>query len=162
MARVSSSKTCILEVEDDEDEIFHLQYAFKQSGITHPVQVATDGQQAIDYLAGAAPFADRNKHPLPWLVLLNLDLRRKTGLEVLEWIRAQPSFRMIVTIVFAASYHIADAERANQLCANFFLVKPLDVQERMEIARLLRSSWLVYNQFAPIGKGNRDTSLSHV
>src|SRR5581483_9368621 len=64
----------ILQVEDDENDVFLLQHAMKRAGVSNPVQVATDGQQAIDYLQGAGKFADRMKYPFPCLVLLDLKL----------------------------------------------------------------------------------------
>jgi len=65
----------ILQVEDDPNDVFLMQLAMKKAGVANPVQIATDGQQAIDYLYGAGKFTDRGKFPLPCLVLLDLKLR---------------------------------------------------------------------------------------
>ena len=80
----------ILQVEDDPNDVFFLQHAMKKAGVANPVQVATDGQQAIDYLRGVGKFADRKKFPLPCLILLDLKLPHVMGLDVLKWIRQQP------------------------------------------------------------------------
>jgi CheY-like chemotaxis protein len=144
------SNTCILQVEDEAHDVFLLQRAFIQVGIANPVQVATDGQMAIDYLSGLAPFADRIKHPLPGLVLLDLKLPRRSGREVLEWIRSQPGLNGIVVIVFTSGQYVGDVSLAYELGANSFIIKPADLTQYVEIARLLKGWWLRYNQFPPI------------
>ena len=90
------NSTCILQVEDEANEVFLLQRAFAQAGIANPVQVASDGQMAIDYLNGSGRFADRARFPLPGLVLLDLKLPRRSGREVLEWIRTQPRLNKLI------------------------------------------------------------------
>src|SRR5690349_19119637 len=79
----------ILQVEDDPNDVFLFQHAMKKVGVTNPLQVASDGQQAIDYLQSTGKFADRGKFPFPCLVLLDLKLPYVMGLEVLRWIRQQ-------------------------------------------------------------------------
>ena len=144
------SKPCILQVEDEANDVFLLQRAFRQAGIDNPVQVATDGEMAIDYMSGTGRFADRTRYPLPGLILLDLKLPRKTGREVLQWIRAQPGFRRIVVIAFTSAPYIGDVGLAYDLGANSFLIKPTDFTRYLEISRILKSWWLDYNQFAPI------------
>jgi len=144
------SKPCILQVEDEASEVFLLQRAFRQTGIENPVQVATDGQMAIDYLAGSGQFADRARFPLPGLILLDLKLPRRSGREVLQWIRAQPGFRRIIVIAFTSAPYIGDVGLAYDLGANSFLIKSKDFTRYLEIARLLKAWWLDHNQFAPI------------
>jgi CheY-like chemotaxis protein len=139
--------TCILQVEDEANEVFLLQSAFRDAGIATPVHVATDGQMAIDYLSGLGGFADRVKHPLPELVLLDLKLPRRSGREVLEWIRAQPGLRKIVVIVFTSALYVGDVSLAYELGANSFIIKPKDFSEYLNVARLLKGWWLHLNQF---------------
>jgi len=85
----------VLYVEDNADDVLLLRHAFKRADILDPVQFAQDGQEAIDYLAGAGKFSDRKKYPMPRLVLLDLKLPKKTGIEVLQWIREQPALRKL-------------------------------------------------------------------
>lgn len=144
------SDTCILHVEDEECDIVLLKLAFEHAGITMPVQLATDGQRAIEYLSGAGPFADRTKYPLPCLVLLDLKLPRKSGFEVLEWMRAQPLLRRIVVVVCTSAEHEHDIARAYELGANAYIVKPMDIAERNETARRLKAWWLECNRFAAV------------
>jgi CheY-like chemotaxis protein len=146
------SKSCILQVEDDAHDVFLLQRAFMQAGISNPVQVATDGQMAIDYLAGTEQFVNRARYPLPALVLLDLKLPRKSGREVLQWIRAQPSFRRLIVIVFTSAPYVGDVGLAYDLGANSFLVKPTDFSKYIDVARSLKTWWLEYNHFASLNE----------
>jgi CheY-like chemotaxis protein len=143
------SNTCILQVEDEAHDVFLLQHAFNQAGITNPVQVATDGQMAIDYLCGLGKFADRGRFPLPGLVLLDLKLPRRSGREVLEWIRSQPCLGKLIVIVFTSGQYVGDVSLAYELGANSFIIKPVNFSQYVEIARLLQGWWLRYNQFPP-------------
>ena len=143
------NSTCILQVEDEANDVFLLQRAFVQAGIVNPVHVATDGQMAIDYLAGRGRFVDRLKYPLPGLVLLDLKLPRRSGREVLEWIRTQPVLFRTIVIVFTSAQYVGDVSLAYELGANSFIIKPVDFGKYVEIARLLKGWWLDCNQFPP-------------
>jgi CheY-like chemotaxis protein len=148
--RLNAQSKSILQVEDEEADIFLLAHVFKKAGIDSPLHVVTDGQMALDYLSGNEPFADRQKHPLPCLVLLDLKLPKLTGMEVLAWIRQQPSLRNLVVVVFSSSCQPADLEQAYELGANSFLQKPTGLAHSLEVAQLLKGWWLGYNRFAPI------------
>ena len=140
-----NNKLVILQVEDCEEDVFLLKYAFKRAEIENPVYVAVDGQQAIEYLGGAGTYSDRKQYPLPCLVLLDLKLPRKKGLEVLEWIRAEPTLKWLIVIILSSSIHDKDVERAYQLGANAFLMKPSDTATLADIAQALKQFWLVHN-----------------
>ncbi len=140
----------LLYVDDDDNDILLLQTAFERAGIKHSLQVATDGQMAIDYLEGKASFADRDRYPMPSLILLDLKLPRKTGLQVLHWIRRQRRLAAIVVIILTSSPDAGDVRRAYELGANSFVVKPSDIQQLSEFARRLKDWWLGSNQFAPV------------
>src|SRR5208282_215609 len=120
------------------------------AGIKNPVRVATDGQMAIDYLAGAGPYRDRQRFPMPALMLLDLKLPRRSGREVLEWLRSQPHLGAIVVIICTSSRYAGDIGLAYELGANSFLIKPDDASQYVEFARMLKDYWLRYNQFAVI------------
>ncbi len=143
-------RKCILHVEDDEPYVFLMQLMFERAGITSPVHVATDGQMAIDYLAGEGTFADREKHPMPCLVLLDLKLPKVSGLEVLEWIRRQPGLKRLVVVMLSSSAQPEDIERAYELGANSYIEKPCELPRTQEIAQLIKGWWLGYNHYAPI------------
>jgi len=144
------TEKCILQVEDDDNDVFLLKRVFDQAGISSPLHVVRDGQLAIDYLSGAGGFADRQTHPLPCLVLLDLKLPKKNGLEVLEWIRHQPRLKSIVVVLFSSSALPQEVERAYELGVNSYIQKSSDSNQLREIAQLLKGWWLCYNHFAPI------------
>jgi CheY-like chemotaxis protein len=140
---------CILHVEDDEPYVFLLRLTFERAGITNPVHVVSDGQMALDYLAGVGEFADRSKYPLPCLVLLDLNLPKVGGLDVLKWIRQQPDLNRLVVVVMSSSAQPEDVERAYKLGANSYIEKPLELGRTQEIVQLLKGWWLGYNCYAP-------------
>ena len=136
-------ESVILLVEDREDDIVLIQTALKRASVNCPIHVVRDGEEAIAYLKGEGAFADRSKYPLPDLMLLDLKMPRKDGLEVLQWIRQQSGdFRTLRVIVLTASNQIRDVNTAYALGANSFLVKPLDFQNFIELGRTLTDYWL--------------------
>jgi len=116
----------------------------KKAGVTNPVQVVSDGQQAIDYLKGTGKFADRERFPLPCLVLLDLKLPYVMGLEVLKWIREQPGAALVV-VVLTASGQDADVAAAYRLGANAYLTKPSDARTFEDMLKALKDFWLTHN-----------------
>ena len=134
----------ILQVEDDPNDVFLFQHAMKKSGVANPIQVAGDGQEAIDYLQGAGKFADRTQFPLPGLVLLDLKLPYVMGIEVLRWIRQQPGTPIIV-VVLTASGGDEDVATAYRLGANGFLVKPSEADKLDDMVKAIRDFWLIHN-----------------
>jgi CheY-like chemotaxis protein len=108
---------------------------------------------AIDYLSGSGAYADRETFPLPCLVLLDLSLPKKKGLEVLAWVRRHPTLKRLVVIVFSSSTLAVDIDRACDLGANSFVTKPNDIHKALEIAELLKGWWLGYNHFGRVHAG---------
>jgi CheY-like chemotaxis protein len=135
----------ILHVEDRDEDVFLLQYAFKRSGIVNPVQVVNDGEQALEYLSGAGRYSNRRDFPLPLLVLLDLQLPQRMGLEVLEWIRSNPELRRLIVIILSSSIHGGDIQRAYQANVNAFLVKPSNIETMSDMCRALKHFWLTHN-----------------
>jgi CheY-like chemotaxis protein len=136
---------CILVAEVDENDVFFLQRAFRQVEISNPLQIAPNGQQVIDYLAGAGEYADRRQYPLPCLVMLDLKMPRKNGMEALEWIRTRGDLRALPVIMFSSSVHPEEIESAYRLGANAFLTKPSGATARLELARKIKQFWLESN-----------------
>ena len=101
-----------------------------------------DGAQAIDYLAGNGPFADRSQHPLPALVLLDLNLPKKSGFDVLSWIRQQPQFSSLPVMIYTSSVGLIDKDTARLLGATDYFVKRSGVSHIAELARSLAERWL--------------------
>jgi CheY-like chemotaxis protein len=132
----------ILLVEDREDDVVLIRRSFYQGGITNPLQVVRNGEEAIAYLAGEGRYCNRTEYPLPGLILLDLKMPRVDGFEVLRWIRRQPGFSSIRVVVLTSSDAIRDVNRAYALGANSFLVKPLEFENVIETAKMLKTYWL--------------------
>src|SRR3954451_11936983 len=101
-----------------------MQHAMRRAGFVNPLQVAMDGQRAMDYLGGSGEFSDRETFPMPCLVLLDLKLPRVSGFEVLEWIRANTELSRLPVVVLSRSHLIQDMDLAREKRANSYLVKP--------------------------------------
>ena len=86
---MDNAKFSVLLVEDDLNDIFLVKRAFKKARIPNPLQVVTDGQEAIHYLRGVGKYADRGTYPLPTLVVMDIKMPRMTGFEVLEWVKGE-------------------------------------------------------------------------
>lgn len=121
---MNNDPSTLLLVEDNDDDVFIFSRAYKQAQLTFGVQIARDGQEAIDYLTGAGKFADRAAHPQPFLVLLDLKLPLRHGLEVLEAMRARPELAGVFVVVLTSSAEQRDIARAHELGARSYLVKP--------------------------------------
>ncbi len=121
--------SAILYVEDEENDVLLMQFAFKRARLKNPLKIARDGQEAEDYLAGRGRFADRKEYPMPCLVLLDLNLPAVSGLEVLRWIREQPELKSLRVVIYSSSQQKQDVEQAQALGANEYLVKKSDVGE---------------------------------
>lgn len=134
----------ILQVEDDPNDVFFLKHAMKNVGMTNPMQVVSDGQEAINYLSGAGKFVDREKYPLPGLILLDLKLPFVMGLDVLKWIRDQPNLVPVV-IILTASAEDEDIASAYHLGANAFLTKPSEASKLQDIVKAIKDFWLTHN-----------------
>jgi CheY-like chemotaxis protein len=148
---MASDEGTILLVEDDQNDVFFAQYAFKEAGIANPVQAVGDGQQAIDYLLGQGPYADRERFPFPCLVLLDLKLPIKMGLDVLRWVRSQPQLKNLLVLVLTSSANVHDVDEAYRLGARAFLVKPVSTDERIKLARAIKQFWLDLNEQPSLG-----------
>jgi CheY-like chemotaxis protein len=135
----------LLLVEDNEDDAFLMTRSLKVAGIQQAVQIAGDGQQAIDYLAGQGRFADREKFPLPSLVLLDLKLPFKSGHEVLAWMKSQRELAEIIVVVLTSSNQPSDLEEAYRLGANSYVVKPPAAEQLVELAKALKNYWFAFN-----------------
>lgn len=139
----------ILLVEDNDDDVALVQRAIRRAGISTRMHAVGDGDAAVDYLQGTGPYADRQAWPMPRLVLLDLKLPRRSGLEVLEWMRAQPSLAPTVVVALTSSRENADLQRAYALGANSYLVKPVDFDDLLQMMQTLDLYWIRMNQLPP-------------
>ena len=148
----------ILLAEDDENDVFFFKRAAQEADLSNPIHVARDGQETVDYILGNGPFIQREIHPLPCLLILDLKMPRKTGLEVLQWLRKESPLPTLPVIVFSSSAQPDDIERAYRLGANSFVVKPPSTDMRAEFARMIKQFWLTFHE--PPGHCAGDTTLT--
>jgi len=135
----------LLLVEDDVNEVELMLEAFEASGITQPVRVLRDGEEAIAYLEGRGAYADRRAHPLPCLIFLDLKLPKKSGLEVVEWVKSQAGLKRIPVVIVSSSRAPDDVDRAYQAGANSYLGKPVIFKDFVEMIRASGKYWISYN-----------------
>jgi CheY-like chemotaxis protein len=135
---LTAGNSVVLIAEDDENDVFLIKRAFKQAQFENPLQVVQNGEEAIAYLKGEAPFGNREKSPLPALVLLDLKMPRKNGFEVLAWIRQHPEFNPLAVVVLTSSQESADINRAYALGANSYLVKPANFLSLVDMINRLK------------------------
>jgi CheY-like chemotaxis protein len=134
-----NSQLNILLAEDNEDDVLLLRMAFKKAGATSRLHVAQDGEEALAYLKGEGAYADRLEFPFPDLVLLDLNMPRVNGFEVLTWVRQQPVYGRLVIHVLSASGRDLDVQGAYDLRANSFVVKPSRLEELVAFVTALHS-----------------------
>ena len=132
----------VLYVEDDLTDVFLLRRAWQQAGLPNALHVVKDGQEAMDYLSGHAQYADRAAHPLPRLVLLDLNLPKVTGFELLKWIRGCPMMRALKVVVLSSSNDPTDVQRAEELAVSGYWVKPSDPRTFGAMIATLKRLWL--------------------
>lgn len=136
----------ILLVEDDPNDVFLIQRAFRKANLANPIQVMKDGEAAVLYLSGQEPYAERDRYPLPMLMLLDLKLPRRSGLEVLEWLKQQPKLKRLPVVVLTSSREHTDLNRAYDLGANSYLVKPVAFDSLLNMVQTLNQYWLIINE----------------
>ena len=124
--------------------------AFKRAELTAPVSFVKDGAEAIAYLGGRAGLAEPQAHPTPTMFLLDIKMPRVDGFEVLEWVRRQPGLKRLVVVVLTASELRMDVNRAYDLGANSYLVKPTCFDGMERLARNLRDYWVDCNRYPDV------------
>ena len=136
----------ILLVEDNPRDVELIQRAFKQARMANPIKVVRDGAEAMNYLSGVGIYADRAQYPLPFLVLLDLNLPKVSGLEVLQWIRTQSELEKLYVVILTSSREPADTERAYALGADSYLNKPGNFEQLVMLMNGLELQWAVIEQ----------------
>ena len=120
---MSSNESVFLLVEDNEDDAYFMERAFQDAGLKNPLRIVTDGDQAIDYMAGTGEFADRSRYPLPNMIFLDLKMPGRDGFDVLTWIRRDLKLDVPVAVLTSSPEEI-DRKRARELGADCYLLKP--------------------------------------
>jgi CheY-like chemotaxis protein len=125
----------VLHVEDEPTDQVIVAAAFRKAASNVELRTVADGEEAIAYLSGRSPFGDRTAHPLPQLVLLDLKLPRKSGFEVLEWVRKESDLKEVPIIVLTSSPESSDVDHAYALGATSYLVKSVNLKDMREVVR---------------------------
>lgn len=135
-------RALILIIEDNEVDLTLIRRAFAKARVLNPLFCVNTGEDAIAYFKGEGRFSNREEYPLPDLVLLDLKLTGMNGLDVLKWIREQPGLRALRVVMLTGSSATEDINRAYQLGANSFLVKPMDFDTFVQIAGAIAGYWV--------------------
>jgi CheY-like chemotaxis protein len=143
----------ILLVEDNASDEKLTVVAFKRCGVANDLVVVRDGAAALEYLFATGAYADRDPRSPPTVVLLDLNLPKIDGLEVLRRIRGDERTRLLPVIVLTASREEADVLRSYVLGANAYVRKPVEFAEFAEAAKTLGLFWLLLNEPPPVPRG---------
>lgn len=131
----------VLIVEDDKNDAYFLELAFKQVGIVRKPFIAENGRIAIAYLDRQGEFKDRTRFPYPRWILTDLKMPIVDGFEVLTWLKAHPDLQIIPTVVFSSSNDREDVKRAYCLGANAFFCKPQDPAKFRNMVTAILDFW---------------------
>jgi len=140
--RIDERQFTVLLVEDDLNDIFLVKRAFKAARLQNPLQVVTDGLEAIDYLRGEGRYADRSLYPLPKLIVMDIKMPLRSGFEVLEWVKAHDGhLRRIPIVIVSSSDDPQDINRAYDLGANAYMIKPMDYRAVERLFESITHYW---------------------
>jgi len=131
----------ILLVDDDENDRIFFVRAVRKTGYSWRVATAETGREAVDYLSGTGKFSDRATHPAPTHVLLDLKMPELSGIEVLQWIRSQPSLESLPVIILSSSREPSDMARAQGLGIDAYEVKPVEFAALLGTVRSIAERW---------------------
>lgn len=158
----------LMVVDDSDSDIFCLKRGFQKAGIEVRIHELSDGQSAIDYLSGSAPFADWAQCPLPNLMILDIRMPGLDGFDVLQWVRAQSGIGAMPIIMLSSSAEAEDVDKAHQWGANSYLVKPHSLSEFTRLAEGIERYWFQLSVFPtcrrlakPRGQGGQSVSGSN-
>jgi CheY-like chemotaxis protein len=136
----------ILIADDSAEDLLLLKRSFQKAGVVNPVREVRSGREAILYLKGEGPYADREKFPFPEILLLDLNMPEGDGFEVLQWIKNKLPVRGLLIIVLSRLDEMKSINRAYSLGANSFLAKPGDPAELNNLIRVFGDYWLLRNK----------------
>lgn len=149
----------LLLVEDDPADARLINRAMQKADIVARIVHVKNGDEAVAYLAGQPPYVDRFKNPVPRLVLMDLKLPRRSGLEVLLWMREQKSgVERVPVVMLTSSHHAVDIRRAYDYGVNSYLVKPETSDQLVRMMSSLKDYWFTHNQ-GPAEEPEREATL---
>jgi CheY-like chemotaxis protein len=131
----------ILLADDSEDDEVLFKRVLRLSGLVNPVILVRDGEEAIAYLAGEGRYKDREKHPMPKVLMLDLKMPKKSGFDVLEWLKGRPELQELLVVVLTSSERIEDLQRSYKMGADTFLTKPCQVEDMKNLVSGFSGYW---------------------
>src|SRR5580704_17786193 len=140
-SNMGGSHYAILLVEDEENDAMLLKMAFKKNSILNPFHWVKDGLEAIAYLNGEGVYANHALYPFPEVLIVDLKMPRMSGLELLQWIRDHSEYKVIPTIIMTSSRQYSDIEKAYELGANTYMIKPSSFDDLAKIVKLAHEYW---------------------
>jgi two-component system response regulator len=144
----------ILLVEDNASDEKLTRLAFKDCGVTNTVVVVRDGAAALEYLFATGAYASRDAAVLPRVILLDINLPKIDGLEVLRRLRADPRTALVPVVILTSSKQDEDVLRGYELGANAYVRKPVEFAEFAAAAKTVGLFWLLLNEPAPVPSGS--------
>jgi CheY-like chemotaxis protein len=139
-----SGAKLILLAEDSAEDAQLLQLALREAGVVNPIVVLSDGLEVVDYLAGNRFYSDREKHPIPGVLLLDLKMPKVDGFQVLEWCQGKSHLKDLLVAVISGHQDVWRVSRAYKLGARTFLVKPCSAPEILNLAGAFPGFFLLY------------------
>jgi len=137
----------ILIADDDAQDTMLVQIAAERAALGLRLETVRDGEEAIDYLLGRERYADRQAHPFPKMMLLDLKMPRLNGFDVLDFVRRQPGLKQLPVVIFSSSDDPKDIRRAYDSGANSYLCKPHSNGDLSALLKALEEYWCKFNHF---------------
>ena len=139
----SSNERPILYVEDNEDDVTTLRYALFKNGFANPFHAVNSGEDALSYLQGEGKYADRRHYPMPYVLLLDINLPVRSGWDILRWVRSRPEVASMIVLMIGGSGTEYEHEMAQRLGANGYHMKAFDRQQFNDLAVRIGQFWLI-------------------
>ena len=151
----------VLVAEDNPDDATLLRRALIKAGIPARVKIVADGEEMLLYLQGLGAYSNRSANPLPTLIILDLKMPRKNGLEVLEWISVNSDLAVVPRIVLTSSNLESDIRAAYNFGANTYFVKPTTFDELVETMRMVDGYWNKAMKLKPSDRSRSPETGTH-
>ena len=132
----------ILVVEDEADDQFFMQKAFEAVGVTDPIQMVSNGKEAIDYMMGNGRFSDRSLYAYPTFMITDLKMPEADGFAVLEHLKNNPAWAVIPTVVLTSSRDLDNIKKSYMLGASSYHVKPSNAEDLRQLLKVLHDYWM--------------------
>ncbi len=135
----------ILLVEDNPDDIELTMRALKKGKIGNNIYVARDGEEALDFLLHRGGYSDKKKFPIPGLILLDLNLPKRNGIEILQKIKAEPILKRVPVIMLTTSKRDEDIMQSYDLGVNSYIMKPVEFDKFIQTIKNIELYWVLTN-----------------